>query len=169
MLELKALREGCWKLSEYTAYSTNLVLRVSPELKALLKIAAKAHPELHAMLIDLQQYRPKFVVGEPPVAPPELGMVGDAVGDSPLEELEITDMIAAERALRKPIHLPPKARFSPGPAIHIQFDGGSQDGYGTGGFVILDKDRREIVQAGRYYGPGRTNNEAEAFAMRDAI
>ena len=22
---------------------------------------------------------------------------------------------------------------------------------------------------GRYYGPGRTNNEAEAFAMRDAI
>lgn len=26
-----------------------------------------------------------------------------------------------------------------------------------------------MVRAGRYYGPGRTNNEAEAFAMRDAV
>ena len=25
------------------------------------------------------------------------------------------------------------------------------------------------MRAGRYYGPGRTNNEAEAFAMRDAM
>lgn len=26
-----------------------------------------------------------------------------------------------------------------------------------------------MIRAGRYYGPGRTNNEAEAFAMRDAV
>ena len=46
LLELKALREGAWKLTEFTAYSPRLVMRVSPELKALLKVANKAHPEL---------------------------------------------------------------------------------------------------------------------------
>lgn len=40
---------------------------------------------------------------------------------------------------------------------------------GTGGFVILDPEGKEVIRVGRYYGPGRTNNEAEAFAMRDAI
>ena len=78
-------------------------------------------------------------------------------------------MTRAERALHRPIHLPPKARFAKGPAIHVQFDGGAQDGHGTGGFVILDKDGQEVVRVGRYYGSGRTNNEAEGFAMRDAM
>ena len=72
-------------------------------------------------------------------------------------------------ALKEPLHLPPKARFSKGPHIHVQFDGGSQEGHGTGGFVILDTEGNEIVRVGRYYGPGRTNNEAEAFAMRDCV
>ena len=40
---------------------------------------------------------------------------------------------------------------------------------GTGGYVILDGEGQEVVRAGRYYGPGRTNNEAESFAMRDAV
>jgi ribonuclease HI len=35
--------------------------------------------------------------------------------------------------------------------------------------VILDQNQKEIIRVGRYYGPGRTNNEAEAFAMRDAV
>ena len=35
--------------------------------------------------------------------------------------------------------------------------------------MILNQDQKEIVRAGRYYGPGRTNNEAEAFALRDAL
>ena len=38
-----------------------------------------------------------------------------------------------------------------------------------GGFVILDGEGKEVVRAGRYYGPGQTNNKAESFAMRDAI
>ena len=46
VLELKALREGAWKLSEFTAYAPRLVMKVSPELKALLKVANRAHPEL---------------------------------------------------------------------------------------------------------------------------
>ena len=81
----------------------------------------------------------------------------------------LEDMNAAETALRRPLHLPAKARFSKGPAVHVQFDGGAQDGHGTGGFVILDQDAREVIRVGRYYGPGRTNNEAEGFAMRDAV
>lgn len=78
LLELKALREGAWKLSEFTAYASRLVMRVSPALKALLGVANKAHPELQAMLIDLMQYKPKFVVGEDRVAPAELGMEAPA-------------------------------------------------------------------------------------------
>ena len=78
-------------------------------------------------------------------------------------------MKIAEDALSKPIHLPPKARFVKGPAVHVQFDGGAADGHGTGGFVILDPKGNEILRAGRYYGPGKTNNEAEAFALRDAV
>jgi len=165
LLELKALREGAWKLSEFTAFAPNLVMKVSRDLRALLKIANKANPELQAMLIDLLQYRPKLLVSEDRAAPLELGM------EEPLELAEdlLEDMTTAESALRKPLHLPAKARFAKGPATHVQFDGGSQDGHGTGGFVILDKDGREIIRVGRYYGPGRTNNEAEGFAMRDAV
>ena len=40
MLELKALREGAWKLSEFTAYSKRLTMQISPHLKALLKVAS---------------------------------------------------------------------------------------------------------------------------------
>ena len=48
VLELRALREGCWKLGEFTAFARKLEMRVSPELRALLKVAPRAHPELHA-------------------------------------------------------------------------------------------------------------------------
>jgi hypothetical protein len=121
LLELKALREGCWKLSEFTAYASNLSMKITPELKALLKIAPKAHPELHALLIDLTQYKPKFIVGDRSAAPEELGM--DTAAPEAPEDLD--EMKTAEQALQKPIHLPAKARFTPGPAIHVQFDGGA--------------------------------------------
>ena len=81
----------------------------------------------------------------------------------------LEDMTTAEAALRKLLHLPAKARFAKGPAVHVQFDGGAQDGHGTGGFVILDQAGKEVIRVGRYYGPGRTNNEAEGFAMWDAV
>ena len=35
--------------------------------------------------------------------------------------------------------------------------------------MILDHNHQEVVRVGRYYGPGRTNNEAEIFALRDAM
>ena len=53
LLELKAVHEGCWKLSVFTAYASRFTLRISLELRALLKIMKKAHPEIHVMLIDL--------------------------------------------------------------------------------------------------------------------
>ena len=53
ILELKALREGAWKLAKSTAYHKSLVFVVSKDLRALLKIAHKAHPEIHAYLINL--------------------------------------------------------------------------------------------------------------------
>ena len=30
-------------------------------------------------------------------------------------------------------------------------------------------DGKEVIWAGQYYGPGRTNNEAESFAIQDAL
>ena len=38
-----------------------------------------------------------------------------------------------------------------------------------GGFIILDGDGKEVIRAGRYYGPEQTNNEVESFVMRDAV
>ena len=115
LLELKALREGCWKLSEYVSYSKHLTMKISADLKTLLKIAHRAHPELHALLIDLRLYKPSFVVDDAAQAPAELKM------DARPEYLEalIEDMKTAEAALQKPIHLPVRARFAPGPHIHI--------------------------------------------------
>ena len=46
LLELKVLREGAFKLAEFTAFAKHLTMRVSKELRALLKVAHKAHPEL---------------------------------------------------------------------------------------------------------------------------
>ena len=46
MLEVKALREGAWKMACYTANHTDLVMKVSLDLKKLLKLSKYAHPEL---------------------------------------------------------------------------------------------------------------------------
>ena len=81
----------------------------------------------------------------------------------------LDNMTMAEVALQMLAHLLPKARFASGKALHVQFDGGVYDGVGTGGFVILDGNRQEVIRAGRYYGPGQTNNKAESFAMRDVV
>ena len=123
------------------------------------------------MCIDLLLYKPKFVILGPRVAPPELGMAAEPTPQEPEEtpERAFSERTSLLSAMRTSLYLPPKAKFFKGPNVHVQFDGGAQDGHGTGGFVILDTDGNEIVRVGRYYGPGRTNNEAEAFAMRDCV
>ena len=54
LLELKALHEGAWKIGGFIAFSQNLIIQVTLELHALLKVMLKAHPKLQAMLIDVQ-------------------------------------------------------------------------------------------------------------------
>ena len=96
-------------------------MRVSPGLRALLKVAHKAHPELQALLIDLLQYKPKLLVDERRVAPGELDMATTApLDDERSNDVDITeDMATAEAALQDPVHLPPRARFAPGKAVHV--------------------------------------------------
>ncbi len=65
------------------------------------------------MLIDILHYRPKLLVDVKTVVPPEL-----AFHVPPKSEMA-KDMKIAKDALKKPIHLPPKARFSKGAAIHV--------------------------------------------------
>ena len=57
LLELKAPCKGAWKMGEFMVFSQQLVMQVTPELCALLKVAPQAHLKLQAMLIDIQQYK----------------------------------------------------------------------------------------------------------------
>ena len=77
------------------------------------------------------------------VAPKELEFAVDEDFPTPKEaasDWSLEDMATAERALRKPLSIPVKSRFLPGKFMHAQFDGGSEEGLGTGGFVIIDGD-----------------------------
>ena len=49
------MHEATWKLGEFMAFSQHLVMQITLELCALLKVALKAHLEFQAMLIDIQQ------------------------------------------------------------------------------------------------------------------
>ena len=74
LLELKTLREGLWKLTEFAAFAKNLVCNVSYPLRALLKLSSRAHPSIQAYVVDLLQYKPKLLVQADAVAPKPLGM-----------------------------------------------------------------------------------------------
>ena len=67
--------------------------------------------------------------------------------DEPDDPVDLDNMHSAESALGK-VSLPPKARFVLGKAVHVQFDGRSQEGHTMGGFMILDMDGKEVVRAG---------------------
>ena len=102
-------------------------MRVSKELRALLKVAHKAHPELQVLLIDLMQYQPKLLVNERCAARQELEMHEEltlALEEWLVDKL-LDDMIMGEAALQQPVHLSPKVRFALGKAVHVQFDRGA--------------------------------------------
>ena len=144
-------------------YHKHLVFVVSKDLRALLKIARKAHPEIHTYLINLQMYQPTWMVDAKSVTPKELEFTVDEEFPTPEEaalDWTLEDMATTKRALRKPLSIPAKSRFLLGKFVHAQFVGGSEDGLGTGGFVIIDGNGKEIVRMGTYYGSGQTNNEA---------
>ena len=81
LLELKVLCEGAWKMGEFTVFSQNLTMQVTPKLWALLKVVPKAHPELQVMLIDVQQYKPTWAIGGASTAPEELDFPSSTVGE----------------------------------------------------------------------------------------
>ena len=102
LLELKALCEGTYKLLEFTAFAKHLTMRVRKELRALLKVALKVHPELQALLTNLLQYQPKPLVDEHRVSPEELEMhkeLAPALEEWALDKL-LDDMMTAEAALQ---------------------------------------------------------------------
>ena len=73
------------------------------------------------------QYQPKLLVDEGHASPRELEMheeLSPTLQEWAVDEL-LDDMTTAEAALQMPAHLPPKARFVSGKAVHVQFDGGA--------------------------------------------
>ena len=127
LLELKALHEVAWKMGKFTAFSQHLIMQVTLELCTLLRIALRVHPELQAILIDVQQYKPTWVVGGTSTVPKELDFTSSTVGkweDEPEDPVELNAMHCTNSALVK-VSLPLKACFILGKAVHVQFDGGS--------------------------------------------
>ena len=112
-------------------------------------------------MVDAKLVTPKeleFTVNEEFPAPEEAKL-----------DWTLEDMATTKRALRKPLSIPAKSRFLPGKFVHAQFDGGSEDRLGTGGFIIVDGNGKEIVRVGTYYGSGWTNNEAKMFTAQDCF
>ena len=68
-------------MGEFMAFSQNLIMQVTPELRALLKVVLKAHPELQAMLTNVQQYKPTWAVGGVSAVPKELDFPSSTAGE----------------------------------------------------------------------------------------
>ena len=79
------------------------------------------------MLIDVQQYKPTWIVGGASAMPKELHFTSTTAGKWEYEPDELVDldtMHCAKSALGK-VSLPPKAYYVPGKAVHVQFDSSS--------------------------------------------
>ena len=127
LLDLKALHKGTWKMSKFMVFSHHLVMQVTPELRTLLKVVPKVHPELQAMLIDAQQYKNTWVAGGTLAMPKELGFTISTKGkweDEPDELVDLDTMHCAKSTLGK-VSLSPKAHFALGKVVHVHFDGRS--------------------------------------------
>ena len=86
-----------------------------------MKVAPKAHPELQAMLINIQQYKPTWAIGGASAMPEELDFPSSTTGkwEDELDELvDLDAMHCAKSALGK-VSLPPKARFVLGKVVHV--------------------------------------------------
>ena len=80
LVELKALHEGTSKMGKFMAFSQQVVMQVTPELRTLLKATPKAHPELQVMLIDIQQYKPTWAIGGASTMPEVLDFPSSTTG-----------------------------------------------------------------------------------------
>ena len=92
-------------------FPSYFVVQVILELCVLLKVMLKVHPELQAMLIDIQQYKPTWAVGGMSAMPKELDFLSSTTGeweDKPDEPVDLDAMHCTESALGK-VSLLPKA------------------------------------------------------------
>ena len=86
-----------------------------------MKVTPKAHPELQAMLINIQQYKPTWAVGGVSASPKELDFSSSTVGeweDEPDKPVNLDAMHCTKSALGK-LSLPPRAHFVPGKVVHM--------------------------------------------------
>ena len=67
-------------MGKFMVFSQQLIIQVTPELQALLKVAPKAHPELQVILIDVQQYKPTWTIGGASAVPEELDLLSSTAG-----------------------------------------------------------------------------------------
>ena len=114
-------------MGKFTVFSQHLVIQITPELYALLKVIPKVHLELQALLIDVQQYKPTWVIGGASTIPKELDFTSSTAGkweDGPDELVNLDAMHCTESALGK-VSMPPKAHFVLGKVVHVQFNGRS--------------------------------------------
>ena len=96
-------------------------MQVTPELRTLLKVMPKAHPELQVMLMDIQQYKPTWAIGGTSTVPKELDFTSSTTGkweDELDEPVDLVAMHCAKFALGK-VSLPPKAYFVLGKVVHM--------------------------------------------------
>ena len=108
-------------MGEFMVFFQQLVMQVMPELHTLLKVIPKAHPELQAMLINIQQYKPIWVVGGMSTMLKELDFLSSTMGKWEDELNKLVDLDAmhcAESALGK-VSLPPKICFVLGKVVHV--------------------------------------------------
>ena len=73
------------------------------------------------MLIDVQQYKPMWVMGGTSAVPKELNFPSSNTGeweDEPYEPVDLDTMHYTKSALGK-VSLPPKARFLLGKVVHV--------------------------------------------------
>ena len=86
-----------------------------------MKVVPKAHPELQAMLINVQQYKPTWAIGGTSTVPEELDFPSSNTGkceDEPDDPVDLDAMQCTECALGK-VSLPPKACFVLGKVVHV--------------------------------------------------
>ena len=96
-------------------------MQVTLELHALLKITLKAHLELQAILINIQQYKPTWEVGGVSATPKELDFSSSTAGEwenEPDKPVNLDAIHCTKSTLGK-LSLPPKAHFILGKVVHV--------------------------------------------------
>jgi RNase H-like domain found in reverse transcriptase len=84
-LELRAVQEALTKLRHVAAYCKELTVEASEELITIFRLQPRLHPQLWALVADIQAYKPKLVRAPPTKQLPYLAML-ESVGD--WEQLE---------------------------------------------------------------------------------